>query len=198
MILERKPDGTNDSGTPITNGIPPPTPQPPTHIQLDECTQPAPTTRAEESIVLAAGRDALSVQNIQQKIIQVAANVTASVTSRLHSMTASAPIRECREFANVRRQLDATEARNPTEEFVFEIPRDPLLSPWWASDAVLAQMPRVHVLTVDMDPCLDDCVMFARRLKELGRPVAMDILPGLPHGFLNFVKVSGGSSVHLF
>lgn len=40
-----------------------------------------------------------------------------------------------------------------------------------------------------MDPCLDDCVMFAKRLKSLKVKVGLDILPGLPHGFLNFVKV---------
>lgn len=40
-----------------------------------------------------------------------------------------------------------------------------------------------------MDPCLDDCVMFAKRLKSLKNKVGLDILPGLPHGFLNFVKV---------
>lgn len=41
-----------------------------------------------------------------------------------------------------------------------------------------------------MDPCLDDCVMFARKLKKLGRPVSLEILKGLPHGFLNFTMVS--------
>lgn len=40
-----------------------------------------------------------------------------------------------------------------------------------------------------MDPCLDDCVMFAKRLKSLNNEISMDILQGLPHGFLNFVKV---------
>ncbi len=40
-----------------------------------------------------------------------------------------------------------------------------------------------------MDPCLDDCVMYAKRLKRLNNEISMDILQGLPHGFLNFVKV---------
>lgn len=44
-----------------------------------------------------------------------------------------------------------------------------------------------------MDPCLDDCVMLAKRLQSLNGRVGMDILPGLPHGFLNFVKVSKSS-----
>lgn len=42
-----------------------------------------------------------------------------------------------------------------------------------------------------MDPCLDDCVMFAKRLKAIENDVSLDILSGLPHGFLNFVSVSG-------
>lgn len=41
-----------------------------------------------------------------------------------------------------------------------------------------------------MDPCLDDCVMMAKRLKSLGIPIGLDVLPGLPHGFLSFVKVN--------
>lgn len=40
-----------------------------------------------------------------------------------------------------------------------------------------------------MDPCLDDCVMFAKKLKRLNRPVTLNILKGLPHGFLNFTMV---------
>lgn len=44
-----------------------------------------------------------------------------------------------------------------------------------------------------MDPCLDDCVMFAKRLKSLNNVVGLDVLPGLPHGFLNFVKVKTAS-----
>ena len=37
---------------------------------------------------------------------------------------------------------------------------------------------------------LDDSVMFGRRLRDLGQPVTVDILPNLPHGFLNFTLVS--------
>lgn len=42
---------------------------------------------------------------------------------------------------------------------------------------------------MDLDPCLDDCVMFAKKLKVLGKPVTLDILHGLPHGFLNLSLV---------
>lgn len=43
--------------------------------------------------------------------------------------------------------------------------------------------------TVDMDPCLDDCIMLAKKLRSLGVNVGIDVLAGLPHGFLSFVKV---------
>lgn len=43
--------------------------------------------------------------------------------------------------------------------------------------------------TLILDPCLDDCVMFGKKLKNLGVKVDMDILEGLPHGFLNFASV---------
>jgi len=66
-----------------------------------------------------------------------------------------------------------------------KLPEDPFLSPYFASDDLFKQLPPIHIVTLHMDPCLDDCVMFAKRLKELGKKVNMDILKGLPHGFLN-------------
>lgn len=104
------------------------------------------TTKSEEGILT----DAISMQTIQQKISQVMDHVASSVSNRLHFMTASTPIRECQEFANVRRRLDAVVQRSPTEEFVFEIPRDPLLSPFWATDEVLQQLPPTHILVSDI------------------------------------------------
>lgn len=43
--------------------------------------------------------------------------------------------------------------------------------------------------TVHMDPCLDDCIMFGRKLKRIGHNVTLDVMDGLPHGFLNFSLV---------
>ncbi|XP_067012042.2 hormone-sensitive lipase isoform X2 [Anabrus simplex] len=86
--------------------------------------------------------------------------------------------------------LDSLMQRSPSEEFRFTVPPDPYLSPYWASDEVLKQFPPVGILSVQLDPCLDDCVMFAKRLKRLGRKVTLDVLDGLPHGFLNFSLLS--------
>lgn len=105
-----------------------------------------PGTRSEENILLDHGRDMISVQNIQNKICQVVGNVTSSVSNTISSMTTSTPIRECTEFANVRNRLDSLIPKSPTEEFVFDIPRDPLLSPFWAVDEVLSKLPPTHIL----------------------------------------------------
>ncbi|EZA47677.1 hypothetical protein DMN91_012343 [Ooceraea biroi] len=89
------------------------------------------------------------------------------------------------------RELDTENAKSPSEEItLLTIPRDPFLSPYLASDNMLAHMPPIKLLTVQLDPCLDDCVMFARKLRLLGNRVTLDVLPGLPHGFLNLLRVS--------
>ncbi|KYM79854.1 Hormone-sensitive lipase [Atta colombica] len=77
-----------------------------------------------------------------------------------------------------------------SEEFVFAIPKDPFLSPYDAPDNMLANIPPIKILTCHLDPCLDDCIMFARKLRSLGNKVTLDILPGLPHGFLSLVQTS--------
>ncbi|KAG7199201.1 hypothetical protein KM043_018074 [Ampulex compressa] len=92
------------------------------------------------------------------------------------------------------RQLDTENGRSPSEEFVFTIPRDPHLSPYLAADTDLARMPPIKMLTLELDPCLDDCVMFAKKLRSLGKTVTLDIVPGLPHGFLNFSLISKEAS----
>ncbi|XP_050315776.1 hormone-sensitive lipase isoform X2 [Anthonomus grandis grandis] len=76
------------------------------------------------------------------------------------------------------------------EELCNPVPNDPFMSPYCASDDALKQFPPTKILTVQLDPCLDDCIMFARRLKAVGNNVTLDILEGLPHGFLNFSLIS--------
>lgn len=41
-----------------------------------------------------------------------------------------------------------------------------------------------------LDPLLDDSVMFAKKLKRRNKHVQLDIIDGLPHGFLNFSPIS--------
>ncbi|XP_014288475.1 hormone-sensitive lipase [Halyomorpha halys] len=78
----------------------------------------------------------------------------------------------------------------PVDSLVFDFQKDPYHSPYYASDSVLMNFPPVKILTTDMDLFLDECIVFGKRLKSLGVPVSLDILPGLNHGFLNFSMVS--------
>ncbi|XP_076636553.1 hormone-sensitive lipase [Colletes latitarsis] len=92
------------------------------------------------------------------------------------------------------RELDVDNLKSPLEEFTFTVPRDPFMSPYLAPDNVLAQLPPIKMLTLELDPCLDDSVMFARKLRLLNVLVTLDILPGLPHGFLNLSPISKEAS----
>ncbi|KAK4920382.1 hypothetical protein LTR28_012903, partial [Elasticomyces elasticus] len=88
---------------------------------------------------------------------------------------------------------------------------DFLLSPLLAPEALLARFPKCHMLTGERDPLVDDTVIFAGRIrqakaavfrerKELGlekasavfdegRHVEVVLIPGISHGFLQFVAV---------
>jgi acetyl esterase/lipase len=88
---------------------------------------------------------------------------------------------------------------------------DFLLSPLLAPESLLAKFPRTWMLTGERDPLVDDTVIFAGRLrqakraqfttaKELGLDwargefmeedwVNVDLVPGISHGFLQFVGV---------
>lgn len=88
---------------------------------------------------------------------------------------------------------------------------DYLLSPLLAPEALLSRFPKTYILTGERDPLVDDTVIFAGRLrqakaglwrerKELGLVREKDrfletdhvnvvLIPGISHGFLQFVSV---------
>ncbi|RCN35675.1 hypothetical protein ANCCAN_18456 [Ancylostoma caninum] len=71
------------------------------------------------------------------------------------------------------------------------VPRDPLISPMYASDDVIRQLPPVYFVACHLDPLLDDTIAFASRLRSAGGRVgSVDLLPAVPHGFLNFTLMS--------
>uniref|UniRef100_A0A182NRK8 Hormone-sensitive lipase n=1 Tax=Anopheles dirus TaxID=7168 RepID=A0A182NRK8_9DIPT len=158
--------------------------------ELEPILRPVSRSQSEENIVLDIGREAISVQNLQERVTTAASNFVSKVSNTLTSITASKPIAAGGSQNELQTNLDALIARSPSDEFIFHVPKDSHLSPYWASDEVLSQFPPTKILTVVLDPCLDDCVMFAKRLKSLNRSVSLDILPGLPHGFLNFATIS--------
>lgn len=70
------------------------------------------------------------------------------------------------------------------------VARDPFMSPLLASDELLKDMPPVYFMSLNFDPCLDDSITFCQRLSALDRPVVIDVVDGLPHGYLNFLPFS--------
>ncbi len=97
---------------------------------------------------------------------------------------------------------------------------DFLLSPVLAPEALLANFPKTYFLTGERDPLVDDTVIFAGRLrqakynqfiqrKELGLLKSKDefdekdhvqvtLIPGISHGFLQFVSVFPEGWAHIF
>ncbi|KAL8760880.1 MAG: hypothetical protein Q9184_002945 [Pyrenodesmia sp. 2 TL-2023] len=97
---------------------------------------------------------------------------------------------------------------------------DYLLSPLLAPEALLAKFPKTCFLTGERDPLVDDTVIFAGRLrqakhnlfiqrKELGllkskdtfderQHVDVTLIPGISHGFLQFVSVFPEGWNHIF
>lgn len=43
-------------------------------------------------------------------------------------------------------ELDAMLEHDPSDEFRFTVPKDPYLSPYWASDETLKQLPPTKIL----------------------------------------------------
>ncbi|CAG9101066.1 unnamed protein product [Plutella xylostella] len=126
-------------------------------------------------------------KRIKTRISEAATGIMGAMSSRFAYITGSNNItRPTIDELAARTNLDALIVRSPSDEFIFSVPRDPYLSPYWADDELLKKFPPVRILTVHLDPCLDDCVMFARKLRRLGAAVSLDVLEGLPHGFLNF------------
>lgn len=97
---------------------------------------------------------------------------------------------------------------------------DFLLSPILAPEALLAHFPKTYFLTGERDPLVDDTVIFAGRLrqakhnlfeqrKELGLlkskeefdekdHVQVTLIPGISHGFLQFVSIFPEGWGHIF
>merc|ERR1712062_648820 len=67
---------------------------------------------------------------------------------------------------------------------------DPLLSPLIIPDQILAKFPPVNLITTDIDPCLDEVIALSNRLVKVGNLVSLEVIQGLPHGFLSLNAVS--------
>ena len=67
---------------------------------------------------------------------------------------------------------------------------DIFLSPFLAKKDLLKHFPKTLFIETDMDACLDENVEFSSKLVDAGVSVKMEILEGLPHGFLAFGSFS--------
>lgn len=134
-------------------------------------------TSSEDNLLLDVGKHMLVSRKTEKTCAAEDEGSTESASTEIKNICADS-------------ESDTVLLKNPTDEFDFDVPKDPLMSPYLASDEDLKRLPSVKVLSVEMDPCLDDCVMFAKKLKRLEVPVSLDVIKGLPHGFLNLVKVS--------
>ncbi len=65
----------------------------------------------------------------------------------------------------------------------------PLLSPLFASDEVLAKTPPAHVITAEFDPLRDEGEAYAEKLREVGVSVTNTRYDGQIHGFFTMVGV---------
>ncbi|XP_054667755.1 hormone-sensitive lipase isoform X2 [Grus americana] len=84
-------------------------------------------------------------------------------------------------------------SRGPPARFDLRpapLARNPYVSPLLAPDGMLGGLPPVHLVACALDPMLDDSVALARRLRALGRPVTLRVVPDLPHGFLSLGPLS--------
>lgn len=71
-----------------------------------------------------------------------------------------------------------------------DLPQNYLFSPQLISVEVTREFPRTILLTTNLDPCLDDCVEFSKKLRRERVNVHLDVLEGLHHGFLNLSVVN--------
>lgn len=152
-------------------------------------------TSSEENIVFDVSRDALSVQNLQEKVQSVASTIVGTVSSSIAQITTSnRPIIRNRSIESSDNSHSHASDHKPliqsnSSDFIFTVPKDPFLSPFFADDDALRQFPPIKIVTLSLCPFFDDSIMFAKRLVKVNVNVQFDILDGLPHGFLNFARV---------
>lgn len=123
------------------------------------------------------------MQNFQEKIQQATSTFVNAIT------TPFMPASDRPTDLKLKQRSDIIPTA-PDDEFVFSVPINQYLSPYWASEEVLRQFPPTTILTTIVDPCLDDCVEFSKKLKRLDVNIKLEVLDGLVHGFLNFSRVT--------
>lgn len=148
----------------------------------------------DEHVLFEVPQDVLD-PGLPARITRAAANIATAIRGTLTSLTSPKSSIDESSYDEGSPNEDDPLLENlmspcPMDLLKFEVPHDPYLSPYWAEDRVLSQFPPTTIVSLQLDPCLDDCVEFAKKLKRLGNTVKLEILDGLPHGFLNFAMLS--------
>ncbi|XP_068189171.1 lipase, hormone-sensitive a isoform X2 [Antennarius striatus] len=73
--------------------------------------------------------------------------------------------------------------------------RNPFVSPLLAPANLLRGLPPVYIVASALDALLDDSVMFARKLRDMGQPVDLTVVQDLPHGFLSLSQLTRETEV---
>lgn len=142
---------------------------------------------SEENVVVEEGKEICEESlNLRRKLGQLKTSFASKMNQITHHNKTPTKTRP----KKIIQDLDSFMEKSASEEFSFEVPNDPNLSPYHASQEDLAQMPPICVVSTNLDPCLDDCIMYAKRLKSVNNDITLDVLSGLPHGFLNFTLLS--------
>ena len=145
-------------------------------------------TRSEENIIIDVSKETLCVRTIHRRFQFAASSFRRCFSSTFGGFTShNHTIINSFEKEEERKSKTSIKA---VEDFSFTVPKDPFLSPFYASDEILKEFPPIKILSLTLDSCLDDSVMFAKRLKSLNVNFTLDVLDKLPHGFLNFSRVS--------
>ncbi|XP_062265692.1 lipase, hormone-sensitive a isoform X2 [Platichthys flesus] len=80
----------------------------------------------------------------------------------------------------------------PTSSPIF---RNPFVSPLLAPENLLRGLPPVYIVASALDALLDDSVMFAKKLRDMGQPVSLTVVEDLPHGFLSLSQLAKETEV---
>jgi len=154
-------------------------------------------TFSEDNIVVDVSKESISPQELLTSAVSTIKNVIVGSTSSEEEEHNDSNNNNNEKHADtLKRNYAFTEKKQTNEipkaaedEFIFSVPKNYLMSPFLASDEILKQFPKVNILTTIVDPCLDDCIEFSKKLKRLNVDIELDIVGALNHGFLNFSNV---------
>lgn len=99
-------------------------------------------TISEENLLATAGNVGVDgIQGIFQQAFQSISNTFQRITKSYDIRADGLPPDKLDDIRN----MDTLIARSPSVEFGFQVPKDPFLSPYYASDAWLKQMPPIKI-----------------------------------------------------